>query len=107
MCKNRRGMRAAKRTWVPIQIFENSEFGAIRTMSNEQGEPLFCAKDVAVALGYKKPDNAIAVHVEDEDKTSTLIQGSGSNYKSKTTFINESRLDTDVYESLMTSLILP
>ena len=75
-----------------IQIFENSEFGTIRTMSNEQGEPLFCGKDVAVALGYKKPENAIAVHVEDEDKTSTLIQGSGSNYKSKTTFINESGL---------------
>ena len=45
-----------------------------------------------MALGYKKPENAIAVHVEDEDKTSTLNQGSGSNYKSKTTFINESGL---------------
>lgn len=30
-----------------IQIFQNQEFGAIRTMSNEQGEALFCAKDVA------------------------------------------------------------
>ena len=34
-----------------IQIFQNQEFGAIRTMSNEQGEALFCAKDVAEALG--------------------------------------------------------
>ena len=75
-----------------IQIFENAEFGKVRTMTNVEGEPLFCGKDVAVALGYKKPENAIAVHVEDEDKTSTLIQGSGSNYKSKTTFINESGL---------------
>ena len=75
-----------------IKIFENKEFGAIRTMSDEQGQPLFCGKDVAKALGYRKPENAIATHVEEEDKTSTLIQGSGSNYKSKTTFINESGL---------------
>ena len=50
-----------------IQIFENSEFGAIRTMSNEQGEPLFCAKDVAVALGYGNSRDAVRRHVEDED----------------------------------------
>ena len=30
-----------------IQIFKNQEFGAIRTMSNEQGEVMFCLKDVA------------------------------------------------------------
>ena len=35
-----------------IQIFQNQEFGAIRTMSNEQGEVMFCAKDVCDALGY-------------------------------------------------------
>ena len=63
-----------------IQIFKNKEFGAIRTMKDEWGEPLFCGKDVATALGYKKPENAIATHVENGDKTSTLIQGSGSNY---------------------------
>ena len=62
-----------------IQIFENQEFGAIRTISDEQGEPLFCGKDVAEALGYRKPENAIATHVANEDKTSTLIQGDGSN----------------------------
>ena len=46
-------------------------------------EPYFVGKDVAVILGYKKPENAIANHVEDDDKTTTLIQGTGSNYKSK------------------------
>ena len=30
------------------------------------------------------------VHVDEEDKTSYLIQVSGSNYKASTTFINES-----------------
>ena len=50
-----------------IQIFENSEFGAIRTMSNEQGEPLFCAKDVAMALGYNNGRDAIRRHVDEGD----------------------------------------
>ena len=50
-----------------IQIFQNVEFGAIRTMSNEQGEPLFCGKDVAVALGYKLPRKAVLDHVDTED----------------------------------------
>ena len=50
-----------------IQIFQNVEFGAIRTMSNEQGEPLFCGKDVAVALGYKLPRKAVLDHVATED----------------------------------------
>lgn len=55
-------------------------------------EPYFVGKDVATILGYKKPENAIANHVEDEDKTTTLIRGTGSNYKSKSVIINESGL---------------
>ena len=49
-------------------------------------------KDVATALGYAKPENAIATHVDADDKTTTLIQGTGSNYKSKVVIINESGL---------------
>lgn len=75
-----------------INFFESENFGTIRVMRNEQGDMLFCGRDVAKALGYKKPENAIAAHVDDEDKTYTLIQGTGSNYKSKTIFINESGL---------------
>ena len=86
-----------------IQIFQNQEFGAIRTMSSEQGEVMFCAKDVAMALGYKKPENAIATHVDSDDKTSTLIQGSGSNYKSQAVFINESGLYALILSSKLES----
>lgn len=75
-----------------IELLHSEEFGNIRVVRDEQGDLLFCGRDVAKALGYKKPENAIATHVDDEDKTSTLIQGSGSNYKSKTIFINESGL---------------
>ena len=74
-----------------IKIFENEEFGSVRTMEIN-GEPYFVGKDVATILGYVKPENAIANHVDDEDKTTTLIQGTGSNYKSNAVIINESGL---------------
>lgn len=74
-----------------LKIWENPEFGELRIV-DMNGEPWMVGKDVAQALGYAKPENAIASHVDEEDKTSTLIQGSGSNYKSKTIIINESGL---------------
>lgn len=83
-----------------IKIFENEEFGKVRTVIND-GEPWLVGKDVAVILGYAKPENAIAAHVDSEDKTTTLIQGSGSNYKSKTTIINESGFYSLVLSSKM------
>ena len=43
-----------------------------------------CLSDI---LGYIKPENAIANHVDEEDKTTTLIQGTGSNYKSNTVIL--------------------
>ena len=44
-----------------LQIFQNPQFGEIRTIT-EDGVTLFCAKDVAVALGYKRPADAITAH---------------------------------------------
>lgn len=81
-----------------LMIFQSPEFGKIRTVEVD-GEPWLVGKDVAQALGYAKPENAVATHVDDEDKTSTLIQGSGSNYKSKATIINESGLYSLVLSS--------
>ena len=60
-----------------IQIFQNQEFGAIRTISNEQGEALFCAKDVAEALGYSNGRDAVRKHVDGEDKTTVAICDTG------------------------------
>ena len=88
-----------------VTVFKNlvhPEFGELRTVEID-GEPWFVGKDVAAALGYKKPENAIANHVSDEDKTSTLIQGSGSNYKSKATIINESGLYSLILSSKLPS----
>lgn len=44
-----------------LQIFNNPQFGEVRTIT-EDGVTLFCGSDVAKALGYKKPQNAIATH---------------------------------------------
>ena len=74
-----------------IQIFTNEVFGEIRTCQ-VNNQIMFVGKDVATALGYAKPENAIATHVDTEDKTTTLIQGTGYNYKSKMVIINESGL---------------
>lgn len=44
-----------------MQMFESPEFGQVRTLT-ENGEVLFCGLDVAKALGYVKPSNAIIRH---------------------------------------------
>ena len=84
-----------------IQIFKNAEFGAIRTMSNEQGEPMFCAKDVCNALGYGNPQQAVRLHVENEDKGMLKISTPGG--KQKSTFINESGLYALILSSKLDS----
>ena len=61
-------------------------------MKMPDGQIGFVGKDVAEVLGYKDASKALCDRVDTEDKTTLLIQQSGSNYKSKTTFINESGL---------------
>lgn len=84
---------------VQLFNFENHEVRSLLINS----EPWFVGRDVAEVLGYKKPENAIANHVDDDDKTTTLIQGIGSNYKSKTMIINESGLYSLVLSSKLPS----
>ena len=81
-----------------IQVFKNDRFGEVRTMVIN-GEPWFVGKDVAEVLGYKSPSVAICENVDSEDKTTFVISESGSKYKSKTTFINESGLYSLVLSS--------
>lgn len=50
-----------------IQIFNNPEFGEVRTV-RVNGEPWFVGKDVALALGYANVSKAISDHVDHEDK---------------------------------------
>ena len=85
-----------------MEIFKSQKFGSVRTLIINN-EPWFVGRDVAEILGYAKPENAISNHVDEEDKTSTLIQGSGSNYKSKAIIINESGLYSLVLSSKLPS----
>ena len=98
--------KAEQNVLVPdVNIFSNEthpEFGELRTLTID-GEPWFVGKDVAVALGYKNPSNAISIHVDKEDKTSYLIQVSGSNYKANTAIINESGLYSLILSSKLPS----
>ena len=50
-----------------ITVFNNDEFGSIRTVTIEN-EPWFVGKDVAEVLGYTNPSKALADHVDTEDK---------------------------------------
>lgn len=50
-----------------LKIFENPAFGKIRTVETN-GEPWLVGKDVAEALGYSNTKDAIANHVDSEDK---------------------------------------
>lgn len=72
-----------------IKIFENSEFGSIRTIE-QNGEPWFVGKDVAAVLGYKDTDQALRCHVDSDDKLTRQIYGLGQNRKMA--IINESGL---------------
>ena len=69
-------------------VFNNAEFGNVRTMEIN-GEPWFVGKDVASALGYAKPRNAIATHVDEEDKKDAPIRGDLGGTQ-EMTIINES-----------------
>jgi len=51
-----------------IKIFKNNEFGAVRVLRDENNEPWFVGKDVCDILGYSNPKDAIAKHIDPEDK---------------------------------------
>lgn len=50
-----------------IQIFKNEVFGEVRVAGTSE-EPLFCAKDVATALGYSDTADAIQRHCKSGKK---------------------------------------
>lgn len=82
-----------------LQIFENPEFGQVRTVELD-GTPWLVGKDVAVALGYAKPQNAIARHVDTEDQKVAPIQGTPGGEQAML-IINESGLYSLILSSKM------
>lgn len=79
-----------------LQIFNNPEFGQIRVIEID-GEPWMVGKDVAAALGYSAERNAIAAHVDEEDRLTHQISAAGQ--MRSVTLINESGLYSLVLSS--------
>lgn len=73
-----------------VETFQSKDFGQLRIVA-QNGEPWFIGKDVAAALGYKNTRDALANHVDDEDKN-TVAFHDGIRGNPNTTLINESGL---------------
>ena len=58
---------ANKKQVAQVAVFENPEFGTVRTATDEKGEPWFCAKDLCDVLGYKNSSCAVNQHVRSSD----------------------------------------
>lgn len=63
-----------------VKIFNSNEFGEIRTVTID-GEPWFVGRDIAIALGYAKPENAIRDNVDEMDTLKQGILTNGGNQK--------------------------
>lgn len=57
-----------------MKVFNNDQFGTIRIIE-EDGKVLFCGSDIAKALGYVRPNDAISAHCRATVKRSTPISG--------------------------------
>lgn len=79
-----------------IQIFNNPEFGDIRTV-DQNGEPWFVGKDVAAALGYSNPQKAIRDHVDEQDRGVNEMDTPGG--KQPIATINESGVYSLIFGS--------
>ena len=84
---------------IKLMKFKSPMFGVLRGAYID-GQVWFVGRDVAKALGYKKPENALTMHVDDEDKNTTLIEGSNRGNPTRT-LINESGLFSLILRSNM------
>ena len=116
---------ANKKQAAQVAVFENPEFGMVRTATDEKGEPWFCAKDLCDVLGYRRADNAVRQHVNPLDALKQCIKvdvrkksdGTISQRLTPMIFVNESgfyalvlgsKLATAVkFKDWVTSVVLP
>ena len=83
-----------------LQVFNNAEFGSVRSLM-VNGEPYFVGRDVAKILGYANPNDAIAKHVDEEDKGVAKCDTLGG--IQELTVINESGLYSLILSSKLPS----
>ena len=117
---------ADKKQAAQVAVFENPEFGMVRTATDEKGEPWFCAKDLCDVLGYKRADLAVKQHVRSSDAAKRCVariaknrygECNGKMQVVQMIFVNESgfyalvlgsKLATAVkFKDWVTSVVLP
>ncbi len=116
---------ANKKQAAQVAVFENPEFGMVRTATDEKGEPWFCAKELCDVLGYRRADNAVRQHVNPLNALKQCIKvdvrkksdGTISQRLTPMIFVNESgfyalvlgsKLATAVkFKDWVTSVVLP
>ena len=84
-----------------LKVFENPAFGQVRTLDIDN-EPWFVGKDIAEALGYTKPRNAIADHVDGDDARKQGVTDSLGRTQ-EMTIINESGMYSLILSSKLPS----
>ena len=60
-------VQTGKKVAAQVAVFENPEFGMVRTATDEKGEPWFCAKDLCDVLGYKRAYDTVKQRVRSSD----------------------------------------
>ena len=117
---------ANKKQAAQVAVFENPEFGMVRTSTDENGDPWFCAKDLCDVLGYKRADLAVKQHVRSSDAAKRCVariaknrygECNGKMQVVQMIFVNESgfyalvlgsKLATAVkFKDWVTSVVLP
>ncbi len=83
-----------------LQVFNNEEFGQVRTVTQSE-DVWFVAKDVAEVLGYNNTSKAIQMHVDEDEKADLPIWDGRQNRNQKV--INESGLYTLILSSKLPS----
>ena len=116
---------ANKKQAAQVAVFENPEFGTVRTATDDKGDPWFCAKDLCDVLGYKKACDSVKQHVRYDDtmKRGVWVEvgmkkdGTPAERLTQMIFVNESgfyalvlgsKLATAVkFKDWVTSVVLP
>ena len=116
---------ANKKQAAQVAVFENPEFGTVRTATDDKGDPWFCAKDLCDVLGYKKSSDSVKQHVRYDDtmKRGVWVEvgmkkdGTPAKRLTQMIFVNESgfyalvlgsKLATAVkFKDWVTSVVLP
>ena len=117
---------ANKKQAAQVAVFENPEFGMVRTAIDEKGDPWFCAKDLCDVLGYRRAYDTVKQRVSSSDTIKYSVTRTVKNRYGKCSgrglvvqmiFVNESgfyalvlgsKLATAVkFKDWVTSVVLP